>query len=248
MKNLCFLIIVEVFKTDLWRIGGWISSNSTCALTFQLYFCQGRLVESGDKIRGISVVLCVLGGRRKKKKKKNVWSVFRSLYLRIWWFWCSITTQIPCSTFSWNRIHLVLRNCWNSTKFSVTCLCDFDCTINCCGHSAILGIIAWHFCQWQTGWWGVALFVMDLLPRVQTKGVAGVEVRDSLTLWLMSLLSLAIYFHDTVIHTVTMCQTRGGKAHTSLKEMAWAGLCQWMLGIVPYQPSLTAVKQFTVFP
>jgi hypothetical protein len=97
-------------------------------VTFQFYFCQGRLVGSGDNIRVISV-LCVLGGR-KKKKKKNVWSVFRSEFIfENMVIWC-ITTQIPCSTFSWNRIIW----CWEtagilSTKFSVTCLCDFDCTI-----------------------------------------------------------------------------------------------------------------------
>lgn len=45
-----------------WCIGGWISLNSTYAVTFQFYFCQGRLVESGDKIRVVSV-LRVLGGK-----------------------------------------------------------------------------------------------------------------------------------------------------------------------------------------
>jgi len=39
-------------------------------VTFQFYFCQGRLVGSGDNIRVISV-LCVLGGKKKKKKKKK---------------------------------------------------------------------------------------------------------------------------------------------------------------------------------
>lgn len=241
MKNLCFLIIVEVFKTDLWRIGGWISSNSTCALTFQFYFCQGRLVESGDKIRGISVVLCVLGGRRKKKKKKNVWSVFRRLYLRIWWFWCSITTQIPCSTFSWNRIHLVLRNCWNSTKFSVTCLCDFDCTI-VVDTLQFLGFFP------VTDRMVRGSIVCDGSPTQSTNEGCGrcwgAWLTDIVTYEFVKLSHLFSWY----IHTVTMCQTRGGKTHTSLKEMAWAGLCQWMLGIVPYQPSLTAVKQFTVFP
>lgn len=53
-----------------------------------------------------------------------------------------------------------------------------------------------------------------VVPTGHMEVVAGVEVRDSQALWLMSLLSLAFLFQDTST-MLQMRQTMGGKIHTS---------------------------------